>query len=120
QGPAHAGEVTGIAFHPNGVQLVTVGADGSVMTWALPMAPAKSIAQPADVKAALISSDGKRVLTANADNQVRLWATANQQVEKAFPIAANVIALSADGNGIASAGADKIIRFQRRDGGTPS
>lgn len=117
QGPAHAGELTGIAFHPNGNQLATVGADGKLAIWALPIAPTKSIAQPGDVKVAIVSADGKRVLTANADNQVRVWATANGQAEKAFPVAATVLAQSADGNSIATAGADNVIRVQRRDGG---
>jgi WD40 repeat protein len=121
QGPAHAGELTGVAFHPAGNQLVTVGADGNLIIWSLPIAPTKSIVQPGDTKAASISVDGKRVLTVNADNQVRAWATANLQVEKAFPVAATVLAQSADGNSIATAGADNIIRVQRRDGtGMPS
>ncbi len=116
QGPAHAGELTGMAFHPNGSQLATVGADGNLVIWSLPIAPSKNIAQPGQVKTAVISADGKRVLTANADNQVRVWATANGQAEKSFPFAATVLAQSADGNSIATAGPENVIRVQRRDG----
>lgn len=117
QGAAHAGELTGLAFHPSGSPLVTVGGDGNLAIWTLPIAPAKSIAQPSAVKAAVVSGDGKRVVTANADNQVRIWTIASGQTEKTFPVAATVLAQSADGNSIATAGADNVVRVQRRDGG---
>jgi WD40 repeat protein len=120
QGVAHAGEIAGLAVSPNGAQLVSVGADGNLVVWALPFAAARTIAQPADVKSAFVTSDGKRVITVNADNQVRFWTTNNDQAEKAIPVTATMFAATLDGSAFVFAAADNTLTYQKRDGGTPS
>src|SRR5262249_28105146 len=81
---AHAGEVTGLAFSPQGNELLSVGADGTAKVWSLPVVAPRVLSHPADVRSAIVTGDGKRVMTAGADNVVRLFSLANNQVEKQF------------------------------------
>src|SRR5262249_25873030 len=115
QGMAHAGEVNGLAVSPNGTQLVSVGGDGNMVVWALPVVAARTMSQPVDVKSATITADGKRVITVNADNQVRFWTTSNAQAEKAIPVNATVFAVTADGAAFVFAAADNTLTYQKRD-----
>jgi WD40 repeat protein len=75
QAKAHAGEVTGIAVHPQGNQVLTSAADGSLKIWNLPLAPTKALAHPADVRALAITADGKRIASGAADNLRRATQT---------------------------------------------
>ncbi len=118
---AHLGGVTGIAFHPTQPIVATVGADGLLKTWSLPIPAARSITTPDRVLAAILSPDAKRLFTAGADKIVRSWTFATGAPERQFtghtgPITA--LAVSADGNTLVSAGADETIRFWNVQNGT--
>lgn len=111
---AHAGGVTGVAYHPTQPVLASVGADGLMRTWALPVNPSRTVATPDRVLATALSGDGKRLFTAGADKVVRSWNVATGAAERQFPGHTGVVtavAVSADGNTLVSAGADESIRF---------
>ena len=76
QGIAHQGAVTGIAFHPQGTQLLTSSADGLLKLWAMPPVPGRVLPHPDGVTAAAPSADGKRLVTGGADKIVRTWTLA--------------------------------------------
>jgi WD40 repeat protein len=116
---AHTGPVTGLALSPSGTQFASAGADGILLLWSLPIVPTKTIPQPADVRSAVVSLDGKHVTTINADNQLRLWNATNSQAEKTLGVNATVLAQSNDGSAFAIAGPDNIIRYQKRDAAQP-
>jgi WD40 repeat protein len=111
---AHPGGVTGLAFHPAQPLLATVGADGLLKTWALPLIPSRAIVTPDRVLAAVLSADSKRLFTAGADKVVRSWTFATGAAERQFPGhtgPVTALAVSADGLTLISAGADETIRF---------
>jgi WD40 repeat protein len=111
---AHAGGVTGLAYHPAQPLLATVGADGTMKTWALPLPAPRSIVTPDRVLSSLLSADGKRLFTGGADKIVRSWTFATGALERQFPGhtgTVTALAVSADGNTLVSAGADETIRF---------
>src|SRR5205085_123117 len=82
--PAHAGGVTGVAINAAGNGFVTVGADGLLRAWALPINPTKSLPQPDRVLGARLSPDGKRLVTAGADKMVRTMAFPAGTPERQF------------------------------------
>jgi WD40 repeat protein len=112
---AHGGAVTGVAFHPAGTQLATVGKDGMLRLWAMPPVPQRSLPQPYTVRAAVLSPDGKRLASGGADKVVRLYQVNNlEKTERQLSghtAAVNAITFSPDGKSLASAGDDEAIRF---------
>src|SRR5690606_26977187 len=73
---AHGAAVADLAFSPNGTQLVTAGKDGLVRLWAMPPLPARSLTPGDAVRAAVLSPDAKRLVTAG-DKIVRLYKLDN-------------------------------------------
>jgi len=74
--------VAAIAFHPSQPILLTAGADGLAVGWALPIDPkaarAKAVkfeikAHAGKVTAAIIHPSNGQVITAGADKTVRIW-----------------------------------------------
>jgi WD40 repeat protein len=122
--PAHAGGVTGLAFHPAGGQLATVGKDGWLRVFAAPAAPPRVVAHPDAVRAAVLSGDGKRLATGGADRVIRLYALDNlkspERQLNGHPDAVNALAFSPDGKALASAGDDGVVRFWGLDKGEPA
>src|SRR5262249_1162657 len=85
QGIAHQGPVTGVAFHPQGTQLLTGGGDGLLKLWALPAVPTRVLAHPEAVLTATLSADNKKLITGSNDKNVRIWNPANNQNERQVP-----------------------------------
>lgn len=117
---AHPGGVTGVAFHPSQPIVATVGADGLLKTWALPIPAPRAITTSDRVLAAALTADAKRLFTAGADKIVRSWTFATGAPERQFAGHTGLvtaIAVSADGNTLISAGADETIRFWNTQNG---
>ncbi len=112
---AHAGPVSGLAYHPSDGLLLTSGEDGSVKTWSLPPAPAKTLAGHTDaVTAVTISTDGKTVITGGADATVRIFSSDTAQQVRALagqpgPVAS--LAQIADGALVASGSDTGVIKL---------
>src|SRR5262249_59077223 len=82
--PAHAGAVTGVAFHPQGTQMLTSGADGVLKLWSMPPVPGRALAHADGVTSVALSADAKRLITGGADKLVRAWDLTNNQMERQF------------------------------------
>jgi WD40 repeat protein len=121
QMPAHAGAVTGVAFHPQSTQLLSAGADGLLKLWSLPPVAARALPHPDAVRAIVATADGKRFFTGSNDKILRSWNAANlgaaerQYAGHTGPVTA--IAISANGQLLASGGADETIRFWNQTNG---
>jgi WD40 repeat protein len=108
---AHSGSgVTCVAVRPDGKQLATGAADGSVKLWTAEGKPTASLAaaHPGGVKAVAFSPDGKVLATAGADKTAKLWdvsgdkPTAGHKLEgHEGPV--NAVAFSPDGKQLAAA-----------------
>jgi WD40 repeat protein len=139
---AHAGGVTGTAYHPSQPILFTAGADGHVKGWALPIAikkdekkdakdkkDAKKDEKPTKyefkahtgkVTALLVHPGSGQVVTAGADKMVRIWdATKPEKPVREFgPLAAVpvALALTRDNTGIAAAFGKEVVLWSLADG----
>jgi WD40 repeat protein len=117
----HAGEVTDLAWHPDGATFVTVSHDCTLGVWE---PSGRQVARVAGhngpVFAGSWSPDGTRVATQGIDDAVRIWdAVTGQQVAEldGYPGGARDIAWSPDGSSIATVDRlDAAVRF--RDPGT--
>ena len=77
----HSGDVSTIAFNPDGSALVTASADRTARVWRLAGTPAGKAppsvelggGHSAALSSARFSPDGLRVVTASDDNTVRVW-----------------------------------------------
>jgi WD40 repeat protein len=106
-GQSFAGPTEAIAFTPQN-QLATTGPDGLVRFWPMPLVPAKSAANPAEVVLASATPTGK-VVTAGGDRIVRVFEMGKMTLEKQFPAqAAAITALSA--TPLVTGGADGVLR----------
>jgi WD40 repeat protein len=103
----HAGEVTALAFSPDGKALASVGIDGKLMIGAT---TGRVLLERDAGKAfgVAYSPDGKRLATCGADRVVRLWDTRGKEAGKCEGHADTVVAVafSADGKVLASGGYD--------------
>ena len=132
--PGHTGDrnyVRAATFHPGGLLAVTAGNDGRLLLWdltALPSQPATAqapaLAQPIatfpktnakedeywDVN---FNADGTRLLTAGADQIVRIWdfATRTQLAELAGHAGAVIQAKWITDSRVVSVGIDKTVRI---------
>lgn len=120
QSHAHAGEVTGVDFHPSSNQLLTTGTDGVMKLWTVPLTPPTSIAHPAEVLTSSVVMNGAKLVTGSKDKIVRTWNLSNNQLERQYaghtaPVTA--VAMSVNGQYLASAAEDNTIRFWNQGNG---
>jgi WD40 repeat protein len=113
---AHAGAVTGIAMSGN--TLVTSGTDGVLRSWAYPISPTRTIAQPDKVLGMIVAPDGKRLLTSNADKTIRVWSLPDGAAKSKIDLAyvPTAIAVSRDGARLVAGGGKSIALFTLADG----
>ncbi len=115
---AHAGAVRGIAFHPNGTQLLSAGDDGLVKAHTYPLVAAKALAHVDAATALIAHIDGKRVLTGSKDKLVRIWN--NGAAEKTLAGAETAIASVMMANDLIVAGeANGTVRLWTASSGQP-
>jgi WD40 repeat protein/serine/threonine protein kinase len=113
----HTGPVTAVAYRPDGRQLVSAGADGTMRVWQA--ATGQQIGLMKDgrgrqVTAACYSPDGACLASGSADHKVNLWNAGSGQMLRTFDGHTGWIyqvAFSSDGRRLATASADKTIRI---------
>jgi uncharacterized caspase-like protein len=70
----HSGEITSIAFGPDGHFLASAGRDKTILIWELNTGGRKSIARSeSEINSIVFSPDGLQLATAHSDNLVRVW-----------------------------------------------
>ncbi|MGH6996142.1 MAG: WD40 repeat domain-containing protein, partial [Stellaceae bacterium] len=125
---AHPAGVTTLAWHPNGGQLLSGGADKMVRLWNV--ADGQQLREyPAQSEAVLavhISRDGSRVVAAAVDGNVRSWnMNAQPGTKEAEPLIlphgkpVRAVAVSADNLKVATACDDGLVRVWDVAGGLP-
>ncbi len=118
---AHAAGVTAVAFNPgNGNAVYSVGEDGLLKFWQLPVQPDRPLAKhEGGANAVVLSADGGQVLTAGADKVVRIAPFGNPQQAKALPSAgAAVLAVAAGPGGLVAGGTadNRVVIWQVNSG----
>ena len=115
----HAGDISGLAFSPDGGRLATASRDRSARVWPLDHAAAPVVlggGHSAALTAVAFSPDGARVLTGSADNTARLWDAAGGQALAALSWhgeSVDAVAFHPDGERVLTAGSDGTARLGR-------
>jgi WD40 repeat protein/beta-lactamase regulating signal transducer with metallopeptidase domain len=116
---AVAPEVRNLAFTSDGKRIVTA-AGGTVRMWdakgkELPL----SDGHLGPVTGAVLSADGKTVVSWGTDRTIRRWDAATGKLLSVFPVppSATATAVSADGMAVAVAGSGGVIRLFDPNGG---
>ncbi|KAF9491669.1 WD40 repeat-like protein [Pleurotus eryngii] len=113
----HTGEITAVAYSPNGAQLASGSGDGTIRIWDATSGLASGVALERDksirITSIAISHDG-RIVSGSEDGAVLRWIWSNAPQEAIelgkHAKAVSSVACSSDGI-IASASADKTIRI---------
>ncbi len=104
----HGGNVSGVAFSPQGGQLASVSWDGTIRLWDLASGQqVNTLPGHADRITSLVySPDGARLASGSWDGTIRLWDLASGQQIGMYEHGAeiNTIAISYDGSRIAAGG----------------
>src|SRR5262249_30009396 len=107
---AHPGGVYAALFTPDGKQLATCGADGSIRVWDLAGREVRQIKAHAGKVATLaISRDGTLLASGGYDGTIRLWDFASGKEKRAIKVyekegIVTSLAISPDGKSLASGG----------------
>jgi eukaryotic-like serine/threonine-protein kinase len=108
----HTGSVSQVAFSPDGMQLASAGADGSIKVWAARGDPE---ARTLESRIVAFSPDGKWLASTSWNiTSFKLWDTTTGQEGHTFDAhTAQVldVAFRPDGQSIASAGFDKTVKL---------
>ena len=100
----HAGPVTMLVFSPDGRTLLSGGRDARLLAWNVATAASVGdfpLTEPATIRAAAFSADGS-ILTAIAGEAVYRWSTATRTLLSSFAVESGPIAVSGDGERLAS------------------
>jgi WD40 repeat protein len=117
----HNGEVTAVAFSPDGKKIASGSWDRTIRLWDL---DGNCIAKPfqgheKDVTAVAFSPDGKKIASGSWDKTIRLWDLQGNPILQPFlghEEDVTAVAFSPDGQVIASGSWDKTIRLWDIDG----
>ena len=82
----HQGTINGVAITPDGRQILSVSADGSLKLWdAFSGNPIRSLHGHLMASALGLSLDGKRAFTSGAERKMKLWDVASGQLIRTLP-----------------------------------
>jgi len=114
----HKGEVSSVAFTPDGQMLATAGKDGTVKLWQVANGQlVRTIAaHQTTTMSVAISPDGKTLATSSWDNTAKLWRITDGQLlgtlvshQKVI----NVVSFSPDGKTLATGSDDSTAKLWR-------
>jgi WD40 repeat protein len=111
---AHDKAVTAVASQPQNTQYLTGSSDGTLKIWAAPASTPAVFDHPSEVTRAAPSPDGKKIYTTSQDGILRSWDIAKKTLERQFPGSKKpltALAVSANGQSIATGGEAGMIRF---------
>lgn len=119
----HQGEITSLAFSPDGNRLASGSVDETARVWDLsdPKFPevARLSGHAGPVTGVAFNANAQQVVTGGADQSVRLWSVTDQtELQNFAGHSAPVVAVAlSSGNRPVSASADKTVRIWNPDDG---
>jgi len=121
---AHQGEVTAVAFSPDGQTALTGSRDKTARLWSVTTGEplGSPLLHQGAVLAVAFSPDGRTVLTASEDKTARLWSTAARQPlgePLKHQATIHVVAFSPDGKTVLTGSDDKTARLWSAASGQP-
>jgi WD40 repeat protein len=109
---AHAGAVNGLAFSPDGLQILTCGADKLARLWTLPNGvELQRFTQPAVATGVALSADGRTAAILAEDGHLRALPIAAVAAILGHEGAVSGVAYHPGGAFLLSGGADKTVRL---------
>jgi WD40 repeat protein len=106
--------VYGIAFSPDGSQVLSAGGDRSARLWTVMDGSHRTLAVAgAKVHKAQFTDDGSQIMAASSDGSIYIWPTAGGEPTVLAGHVGDVrsVAISPDGHQLASAGEDRTVRI---------
>lgn len=113
-GSPSIGEVSKVAFTPDGATMLVRSNTGTLHVWAAGKCVRTFITNPSRLRAAVYSRDGRFIVAGGADKKLRLWSASSGSLLKTLsghlePIQA--VAISADGRLLLSSSMDKTVKL---------
>ncbi len=118
----HRGELTAVAYAPEGGELATAGADGKLMLWDSREGVHLRTLEGHEGKATgvVFHPDGKQLISCGEDGAIRVWGRQKGDLLRKLEGHAGAVtslAVSPDGRWLASGGADRMVRLWDLSGG---